>query len=556
MYQVRFKNRILYDPRDDEERIIREPSVHLAVDEPGSMSFTIDADHPEAGQLTKMVGDLELLQDGYTIYCGRIIRDEMDFYNSRRIETEGLLAALNDSIIPPFTFPDDFTGDAGYQEAAASGNVVEFFLGWLLTQHNSQAAEDRKIKLGTVTVADPNNYISRSSTDYATTWDTVKNKLADGSLGGHLLPRYEADGVYLDYLADFTLTNEQPVEFGENLLDLTSEVDATEVYTAILPVGKDGLTIEGLADGSIKPGIVKAGKIIYSEAGRQQFGNITKVVKWEDVEVAENLKSKAVAELTGTGILMANSITVKACDLHCDDDTIASFRVGRYVTITSKPHDLIQSFGLVTLEPDILDPGNTVITLGTTVKSQTDRNQATQKTLENTQAQQQIELDKQAKKISDLGPSSTELVTAAVQNSQEIIFAALAKYVETGDFNSYKETVIAQLSVLAGEISRQFQTGTEAIKAVNGDLQAKYNERTKYIRFVDGDIILGEDGNEITLTIENDRMTFKQNGHEVAWFSNNQFHVTDAEFSGPARIGSFAFVPGSNGNLSFRKVVT
>ena len=108
----------------------------------------------------------------------------------------------------------------------------------------------------------------------------------------------------------------------------------------------------------------------------------------------------------------------------------------------------------------------------------------------------------------------------------------------------------------ASQIEMSFRTVTEQINDVNGDLQSKYNERTKYIRFVDGDIILGEDGNEITLRIENDKMSFLQSGHEVAWFSNNQFHVTEAEFTTSARIGNFAFVPGSGGNLSFKKVVS
>ena len=48
MYQLNFNGVQLYDPRL-EELTIRDPSVHLAVDEAGSLSFTIDHDHPFAG---------------------------------------------------------------------------------------------------------------------------------------------------------------------------------------------------------------------------------------------------------------------------------------------------------------------------------------------------------------------------------------------------------------------------------------------------------------------------------------------------------------------------
>ena len=73
------------------------------------------------------------------------------------------MAVLNDSIIPPFNFPEDFTEDASYKAAAASGNVVEFFFRWILSQHNAQVTAEQQIKPGVITVSDQNNYITRSS---------------------------------------------------------------------------------------------------------------------------------------------------------------------------------------------------------------------------------------------------------------------------------------------------------------------------------------------------------------------------------------------------------
>ena len=47
------------------------------------------------------------------------------------------------------------------------------------------------------------------------------------------------------------------------------------------------------------------------------------------------------------------------------------------------------------------------------------------------------------------------------------------------------------------------------------------------IRFVDGNIILGEDGNQITLKIQNDRISFLENGVEVAYFANRKLYVNE-----------------------------
>lgn len=366
MYQLKYKNYILYDPRlADEKLIIRDPSVKLAVSKAGEMSFTVDAEHPYLSNLRRMSGLVELLDGTFPIYRGRITGDTKGFYGAHKIETEGIMAVLNDSIIPPFNFPGDFKDDAAYKAAAASGNVVEFFFRWILSQHNAQVTAEQQIKPGVVTVSDPNNYITRSSEEYATAMTTISDKLFKSSLGGNLLIRYENDGNYLDYYAALPLTNTQTVEFAENLLDLSSETDGADIYTAILPEGKDGLTIGNLPDGDLTDDLVKSGKIIYSKSGVATYGRITRHIKWGDVTVDTNLRTKAKAALADNGLSMPETITCKAVDLGWQEG-IQHFRVGRMTALVSTPHGYSASYPLMELAPDILDPGNTQITLGAT----------------------------------------------------------------------------------------------------------------------------------------------------------------------------------------------
>lgn len=366
MYQLKYKNYILYDPRlADEKLIVRDPSVKLAVSKAGEMSFTVDAEHPYLSNLRRMSGFVELLDGTFPIYRGRITSDIKDFYGAHKIETEGIMAVLNDSIIPPFNFPEDFTEDASYKAAAASGNVVEFFFRWILSQHNAQVTAEQQIKPGVVTVSDPNNYIARSSEEYATAMTTISDKLFKSSLGGNLLIRYEDDGNYLDYYAALPLTNTQTVKFAENLLDLSSETDGADIYTAILPEGKDGLTIGNLPDGDLTDDLVKSGKTIYSKSGVATYGRITRHIKWGDVTVDTNLRAKAKAALADNGLSMPETITCRAVDLGWREG-IQHFRVGRMTALVSTPHGYSASYPLMELAPDILDPGNTQITLGAT----------------------------------------------------------------------------------------------------------------------------------------------------------------------------------------------
>lgn len=368
MYRLTYEDYILYDPRlaaPEDRLIIRDPKVHLAVDKAGEMSFLLQPEHPYVDKIRKMSGVVELTDGATPIYRGRITRDTIDFYGVHTVETEGLLACLNDSIIEPFAYPEDFTEDAGYQEAAASGNVVEYFFRWILARHNAQVSEAQQIKPGVCTVTDSNNYIARSSEEYATAMSTISDKLIKSALGGYLLIRYEDDGNYLDYYAALPLTNTQSVEFAENLLDLSSETDGTNIYTAILPEGKDGLTIEALPDGDLTDDLVKSGLTIYSKSGVATYGRITRHIKWDDVTVAANLQTKAKAALADNGLSMPETITCKAVDLGWQDG-IQHFRVGRMTAIFSTPHGYSASYPLMELAPDILDPGNTQITLGAT----------------------------------------------------------------------------------------------------------------------------------------------------------------------------------------------
>ena len=512
MYQLKYKDYILHDMRlADEKLIIRDPSVKLAVSKAGEMSFTVDAEHPYLSNLRRMSGLVELLDGTLPIYRGRITSDTKDFYGAHKIETEGIMAVLNDSIIPPFNFPEDFTEDASYKAAAASGNVVEFFFRWILSQHNAQVTAEQQIKPGVITVSDQNNYITRSSEEYATVMSTVSDKLIKSALGGYLLIRYEDDGNYLDYYAALPLTNTQSVEFAENLLDLSSETDGTNIYTAILPEGKDGLTIEALPDGDLTDDLVKSGLTIYSKSGMATYGRITRHIKWDDVTVAANLQTKAKAALADNGLSMPETITCKAVDLGWQDG-IQHFRVGRMTALFSTPHGYSASYPLMELAPDILDPGNTQITLGATQQTYTgaqiDAKRETDKRIESTRQEISERVDESSSQVIQ---ATHQQITDLQQNVNSIILSALENYVETGDFDSYKEEVSTKLSVLTDQLSIDITKVTERIDKVDGDLQSKYSEITKAFRFTSDGLIIGETGNEILLRLDNDVLQFVRN---------------------------------------------
>lgn len=544
MYTITYNGQILHDTRI-EGRIVRSPVFHLAVNEADSASFTIDSDHPMLAHLQRMAGRLELLQDGVTVFRGRILRDTQDLYNSREIEAEGALAFLNDSVVPPYDYPNKVTG------AAAAENTVAFFLEWVLGIHNAQVTPDRQILPGNVTVTDPNNYIARSNQNHTTSLETLRSKLVD-LLGGYFLLRYTPDATYLDYVSELPLTNAQPVRFGENLLDILQDHDGSEIYTAILPVGAEGLTIEDELDGEITPDLVKEGRIIYSRAGRAQYGNITRIIDWPDVTLSGNLKTKAARQLAlGLGTL--DTITCTALDLGFSAADVAAFRVGRNVQVISGPHNLEAAFPLLELDLDILDPAATRITLGGTSVSFTGAMAGNQHAWEDVFSSLSGELSDVNTALGGVVEETRQQITQAVQDAQQILFLALEEYTRTSDFETYQQTVSSQFQQLAESITLQIQTVTREVTRVETDTQERILNITKYFRFDANGLWIGETGNEVLLRLDNDTIQFLRNNFAELWLDPRGIHADSVEVR-RMQVGNFEFVGEADGRLTLRKV--
>jgi hypothetical protein len=575
MYQIKCNDDFLYDPRI-KELVILNPKCKVGANTVGEASFTIFANHPYYHKLKMLKSIVEILQNEEVIFRGRMTNNSQDFYNSLDVDLEGVLGFANDTVIAPFTFPDDFP------DATASTNIIEYFLRWILDQHNAQAEDWQQLKLGKVTVADPNNYITRSSENYMTTWEVLKTKLFDSGLGGYLVARYEDDGNYVDFLSAFEYTNTQQITFGKNLLDIVNATSANETYSAILPLGaevsqqagedyegeyvtinntsKRPLTLESLPDGDLTDDLVKVGKFIYSKSARAEYGWICvppESATWKDVKDVENLKRKAIEYLSGTAMFLSGTITAKAMDLSFTDEQIQSFRVCRNVLINSPVHNIASvSYPLTTMEIDIMNPQNTLITIGDDVHTLVGISDKQKHNSQEQIGETKYEVQETKSDVAELKNQVFTQNTQVINECTKIILAALESYVETSNFETYKETVSTQLQILASEIEMTFNHTTENINNVAGDLQAEITERKKHITFSENGITIGAGENAMTLELDNDIVKFKKNGVQFGWWDGIDFHTGNivVDVNERAQFGNFAFVPRSDGSLMFLKV--
>lgn len=453
MYKITCDGYPLLDTRVD-ELILTNPKVKVEVNTVGEGSFEIYSNHPNFDKLKMLKSIFEVSDEYGVVFRGRMTELSEDFWNGKAVDLEGVLGFFNDSIVRPYNFPEDFFKDTGYEDAYYSGNVVEYFLGWLIENHNSQVEEFQRFKLGVVTVSDPNNYITRSDSDYKSTWEILKEKLFESSLGGKLCIRYEADGNYIDYLSEFTETNTQGIEYGSNLLDLMHDTSATATYSAIIPLGAksgddaDALrwTLEDLPDGDIDDDLVKSGDTIYSRAAVAAFGWIYAPIEdttWDDVTDPVNLRRKGVEWLTGTGIKFTDTVELSAADLHFSDSEIRSFRIYKKIPVYSAPHSILNNYDLTKLDLDLLNPQNTKITVGETKLTLTDLNGKYQSTIK--------KFKSEAQAIESLNYEILETKLQIQKTESSILLKVEGDYTKKDEFSTFSKHTEASLELKVGK---------------------------------------------------------------------------------------------------------
>lgn len=548
MYRITLGNDTIYDPRIP-RCFLEDPKLHQKANKVGTLSFRVYPTHAQYGQFVKLASVVSVYKDSRSLpmWRGRVLSTVMRTDKSMMIECEDLLAYLLDSILRPFDF---------------SGSVRDF-LQYVLTQHNEQVTASQQIHLGTVTVVDPNNYITRSSTDYLSSWEVIESRLIK-LLGGYLRLRHESDGMYLDYLTgtqEDLPTAIQVIEYGENLTDLTDEISAEETYTACIPLGakikleddtgeeiEQRLTVE-----SVNGGI----DYIVNDAALAQYGWICAPVDettWDDVTLPDNLLKKARDFLNNQGVKLKRTLELTAVDR----PEVESFDFLDHVRVKSTPHGISATYLLTEKTTPLADPRSTEVTVGDTsltlsdttlsgIKDAQERIENVSGTVDQNNAMINAELN-------ELTQKAVELQSYMERTAEELISQVSATYTSSSSFEEFKEQISTQFTQSANSFSLQFDKLITQISTLNGETNQQFSEIHKYIRFEDGNILLGRSDSPLTLRIQSDRISFILDNVEIAYFSSGRLYVDNLEAITTLTVGRFAWVPRSNGNLSLKMI--
>ena len=470
MYIVKYGEKYLHDP-NAEDCILQDLSLDATENSFGYCDFTIYPNHPMYDKIKERDADnpVEVYDGDTLLFSGFIYELGKEFYLSGQVKCKGELAYLCESIVRPYA-----TLQNGYGNQAPTG--VDQYFEWLIAQHNSQVETNKQFTVGINqgSSLDSNNYIYRESTKYPTTWSELSEKLLD-DLGGKLRIRHENGMQYIDYLSEWNDTNSQVLDFGKNLTDYTQTDDSESIATFVIPLGarmseteysyNDGyyqttdktmdsekeyytksdngytkvsddvtsfvsgttyyeyfqlydesnlsLTIDGLDDKEYdEEGYRKSGDMIYSEPTVQKYGWIGVTYENTDITTKEQLVSKSIVALKEL-ISPKRTIEIKAIDMHLVNPELTPIRIGEYVRVKSKPHNLDSYFLCTSIDLDLNNPENSKYTLGTTFDTLTGQQNKRIKLLNETINQTY----EKAEKLADKERQNAKSADEALKNS-------------------------------------------------------------------------------------------------------------------------------------------
>lgn len=367
MFYIYANGKSIYQPMDNTLSLF-SPKLTLEMGKAGSLQFQIPPSNKYYNALPQLTTTITVEMDDIEIFRGRVLTNNRNFNNVRTIYCEGDLAYLVDSV----------------QKAEKYDGKAHALFRKIIAAHNARVEASKRFTVGNITVEDRDVLLTGKSDDiqdaetgkfdykqiainsiadeWQNTFDFIETCLIDYT-GGYLRTRRQNGVTYVDLLADYGTTATQDIEFGKNLLDLTEEVSAEDVFTVLIPLGDENLTIESVNNGSDE--LVDATAVA-------RYGRIVKTHVFDSVNDPNTLLENGQRFLA-SNVNVPVTITVKAVDMHLVDPNASPIFVGDKVHVTSVPHDMLDTLTCTKIEYDMENPANNTYTFGTPKQSLTER---------------------------------------------------------------------------------------------------------------------------------------------------------------------------------------
>lgn len=235
----------------DEGMMLTEPELSIAASSADSFSFNLPKTNYGYGKILRTITRVVVEKDDKVIFMGRINSYDEDIWQNQRIEAEGALTYLNDSLSEKRVF---INKDRTQENRLTVYKLAEEILNY----HNNKFQDEpwkqfHVVPESDIPVQNRAKFVGRDSENvnsdaisyYSINYDNpleLLQEIVELADGAFRIKYNEEEGywdVYIYGKFNFPVNNSQPIEFGLNLLDLTKTNDNSSVTTVVAPFGGD-----------------------------------------------------------------------------------------------------------------------------------------------------------------------------------------------------------------------------------------------------------------------------------------------------------------------------
>lgn len=237
MYRMLYNDNFLFDPFD-ETRIVSSASITTNVNAASYLDFTIAANHPLYNEIEQRSGTITLYSDNEKLFQGQITAIDMDMDGNKSVTCSSALDWLKDVQLRPYSTDQAECNEYEFKLDKAP-DALDAYFQWLIDQYNAQNKDGRYFTINVNQAADltRQSLVYFASTSPRSVADAIEQDIL-GTFGGYLVLRYDDDQLILDLYSDIHEMNEQVIDYGENILDISRNESTDDQYTAVYPIGK------------------------------------------------------------------------------------------------------------------------------------------------------------------------------------------------------------------------------------------------------------------------------------------------------------------------------
>ena len=359
MYTIKHNGRMLFDPTNDEYSV-EAPIVSREANKLATLDFTIYPNNPEFGLIQDHTSVISVYLDGALMNEFRPAYRKNTFAGGVNWRCEEGAARLDDELHRP----DYFKG------------TIAAYISRMVTQYNARVIASKAVHVGDI-LFNPDTVDTFINDDYEGFWEGLVSLTE--TYGGYLIPRYEADGLYIDYMSDEDLPlGTQTIRFGENMADMFMDTDTDEMYTVLIPLGAN-VDVSNPQSGQARQRPLTIASVnggndyLEDAAGIALYGRREKTQRWQSITKASELKAKGIEYLADHAAKLKKTITLTAIDLHNLNVDVSAFQWMTRIPIYSEVHNIDTNYTATKMDTHLGNPEPLQLQMGEPKEVFTDR---------------------------------------------------------------------------------------------------------------------------------------------------------------------------------------